>query len=120
MRAVALATIVLALVGCSGGGSDDSPSAVTDDAGLIVCTEATQQFSTSLPSCDEAIEKGRQLVVQGDLGTAAGAELVFSSLCSAIQAEQPTEVSTAGYGELARALSESGVCPGDLSKLVPG
>jgi hypothetical protein len=108
---------------CGGDDNDDDAVATTDSGALRHCeaVDGGLEYHTALPSCEEARVLGQQLAVEtGAAGpSATGKELIYSSVCSAIQQSETQMTADEASIALATGLHEEGVCPGDLGMLIP-
>jgi micrococcal nuclease len=115
-------TLAIALLwGC--GGSDDEDAAPTTARERLTCTsEEGLTFTTDLASCGEAFSRGREFAADLDLATGPdtpAAEQAMATTCSTIQGTQPKTYESPEFATLADQLHTSGVCPGEITMLVP-
>jgi micrococcal nuclease len=116
-----LALAIALLCGC--GGSDDDAATDTTLGGPLTCTSTDGlTFTTALRSCGEAFSRGRQFAT--DFGLATGpdtpaAELAVATTCLQIQGTESVTYEVPEIATFAEKLDSSGVCPGDITLLVP-
>ena len=119
-RVFLLLTLLAAVAACS---SNSARPETTDAQGRLVCTlpSANIAFSTDVDSCGAALRDGRRLSreISNPHATDIGADIIFTSTCAIIQGDVVSTYSYASDLELAKRLNDEGVCPGDLSMLVP-
>lgn len=119
MTASALA---IALLGGCGGSGDNAASSTTLGAPLTCTSTAGLTFTTALRSCGDAFGRGRQFAA--DFGLATGpdtpaAESAVATTCSQIQGTTTVTYEVPEMPAFAEKLDSSGVCPGDVTLLVP-
>jgi endonuclease YncB( thermonuclease family) len=119
---VTASTLMIALL-CGCGGSGDDAATDTTVAGPLTCTSADgSTFTTGMQSCGEAFGRGRQFAT--DFGLATGpdtpaAESAVATTCRQIQGAESVTYEVPEMPAFAEKLDSSGVCPGDVTLLVP-